>query len=398
MPIPKAEYGDEYAYYFQYAFFVKKADDCRLFLDTYAVQTAHPVRLEDGHVWVSAGDMEHIYAPYMQITGADKVAVRYFAPLHAEYERVLDDTELQRDGDVLLIDMAAVMSSFGRHIFVTDNFAAVAVDADADLPEAAKSFMGQKYYYNILDGKARGEQNFAFWHEAAQRMIPYRMYIPFGYDPERPGRTLVCFHGGDADCNYMFKHTHGAIERYAERRGYVLLALTSYRKYTFFGGSRFPAGSEAFDPSVPNSLGLTDEEWETSIIAEESVMAQIEDAAQHYPLDMDALYAMGNSGGSLGIFRQVQAIGRPFFRAVACSGGVAAPASIDYELVKSTGTRFLIVMSSEDIFDGQYTGRVAMPIFREHGMDAQLCVVGGGAHLTGWADALDEIFDFFDAN
>lgn len=399
MAIPKAAPNDVFAYYFQYAVFVKGKENevCRVFLDSYACDPAAPVRMEDS-LWVSAEDCRRIYAPYLQVKDDNGiVSVTYGNPDFPELTIKPGFSLIRRENNVLYLALDSVMGQFGKTVWKAPGFTAVAVDAPAEAPVPFTGFAARMFYMNILGGKDRGEMNYVMWIEEANRLIPYRMYIPFSYDPAVPQKTLICFHGGDANADYMFNHTHGEIERYAERRGYILLALTSFRKFTFFGASRFPAGAEPFDPEKENPLGLTDEEWENSLIAERSVMTQIGDAAKRYNLDMSHLYAMGNSGGSLGIFRQVQAIGKPFFKGVACSGGVGSPWNIDYDLVRSTGTKFLIVMSSEDIFDGQFTGRVAMPIFRENGMDAELLVAGGGSHLTGWAGELEAIFTFFDS-
>lgn len=399
MPIPKAAPNDVFAMYFKYAVFIKKGSQCAVFADTYRYDPETPLVMDAKSVWMSKEELCRLYAPHLTIEDhKETLCVTYEAPDLPRRSYRVNKDQVTLSTAPAMVDVPALMEPLGKKVWKGSDYMVVSIDAKEDDPVPFANFSSQKFYYNLLDIKDRGELNYAIWYEPANRLIPYRMYIPFTYTPSAPMKTVVCFHGGDANCDYMFHHTNYKIEQFAEKRGYILLAVTSYRKYTFFGASRFPTGGESFDPEKENPLDLTEEEWRNCLIAEKSVMVQIEDAAKRYNLDFEHLYALGNSGGCLGIFRQVQYIGKPFFRAVVCSGGVPAPGALDFEIIRNTKTSFLLLMSSEDIFDGQFTGHVAMPIFLENKMDVTLSVVGGGLHLTGWSHALPEIFDFFDSH
>ena len=85
-----------------------------------------------------------------------------------------------------------------------------------------------------------------------------------------------------------------------------------------------------------------------------------------------------------------------FFRRVVCSGGMPTVTFLDPALLREKGTRFLLLMSTEDVFDGQYTWNVGYPYLKEHGVPVEFCPVGGGSHLLGWTKALEEIYSFFE--
>lgn len=277
------------------------------------------------------------------------------------------------------------------------NFAViVSIDGTRPPEEVFPSPMAVKPMRNRLEGKVFGEQDYTVWDQRANRLLPYRMYIPSTYSARRPQKTVVCFHGGDANPDYMFKHTHNEIEEYAEDRGYILLALCSYRKFTFFGGSRLPTGSDRTLEGDENPCGLTQEELEWCAIAEQSVKLQLDDAVGRYNLDQDAMVALGNSGGSLGIFRQIAQAGGPLFQGAVCSGGMPNIRAVEPQRLRESKARFLLLVSSEDAFDAQYTLRTGRPYLREQNVDVQCQVIGGGSHLLGWTHGLKKVFDFFD--
>ncbi len=398
MAIPKAPMGEAFGYDFQYLIGIKEPEGITFFLDSYLYEPVVPPITEQGEAWISAEDLRRIYAPYMAFRfQGSQAELTYTHPLAASIRTALAPKEYRQQNGVWYLRAAAVLNRcMGKDSREDSNALIVAVDGKQPVQEAFPSPMALRPHRSRLHGKAYGEQNFSLWMEEANRVIPYRMYIPFSYRAGVPQKTIVCFHGGDANADYMFRHTDNAICRYAEKYGFLLLALTSYRKYTFFGASKVPTGMDSADPRDPNPCGLTAEEQEWCQVAEKSVLLQMEDAAKRYTLDQAHLYALGNSGGCLGIFQQVKVLPAGFFRRVVCSGGMPTVTFLDPALLREKGTRFLLLMSTEDVFDGQYTWNVGYPYLKEHGVPVEFCPVGGGSHLLGWTKALEEIYSFFE--
>ncbi len=397
MPIPKAPLGEEFGYDFQYLILLPDVDGPAVFLDAYRYEPVYPPLAEDGSVWLSAEDLRRIYAPYLAISEeGGRLALTYCPPLRPSGKAVLEAADSQKAASAWYVRVVPVMRDcFGKPGREAPDASLVAVDGKKPVEEAFPSPMALLPQRNRLQGKIYGEQDYSLWMEEANRLIPYRMYIPCSYRPGVPQKAVVCFHGGDANADYMFRHTGNAICRWAEKQGYILLALTSYRKYTFFGASKVPTGKDSGDPADPNPCGLTEEEQRWCQVAEDSVLLQIQDAEKRYCLDREHLYAMGNSGGCLGIFQQVKVLPAGFFRAAACSGGLPSIQFLDTELLRSKGTCFLLLMSTEDAFDGQYTLREGYPYLQDRDVPVEFCPVGGGSHLLGWTLALEDIFGFF---
>ena len=395
MSIPKAAPNEVFAYYFQSMILAEENENFHIFLDRYCYEPVKPVLIQENKIWMATEDLRRIFAPYLKIAyeGKNKI-LEYCEPGFAERKVDLTETAVCTHEGWDYLDLRLTMDALEKKSVSDDDFT-VFLLREEDTATGNKG-ISRIFYQNFIHGKICGMQYFTIWDENSDRLIPYRMYIPCSYELKKPMKAVVCFHVGDANSDYMFRLTDNEICRYAEQGGYILLALTSYRKFTFFGASRIPTGTDIFDPEAENPLGLTVEEWEYSLQADASVMLQIEDAQKRYRLDEGQMYALGNSGGSLGIFHQVQVIGRPYFRAVCCAGGIQSPSTIDYDRIAETGTEFLIVYGSEDAFDGQRIIRENMPLLVKNGMKARLLIVGGGEHLTAWTKALKEIFDFFE--
>ena len=398
MSIPAAPKGEEYAYDFQYAIFIKETENITIILDTYLYQPVYSPFIKGKAIYLAAEDVRRIYAPYLDFKKDDKqVSLKYAHPLKNTKEISLAIEDVIIENGITYIDIFSTMcGSMNREGEQDENIAIIAIDSDAPVSETFPSRFKLKALKDRLHIKFYGYQDYSLWNEEARRIIPYRMYIPFSYNPDTPNKTLVCFHGGDSNQNYMFNHTSHEISRYAERYGYILLSLCSYRKFTFFGASKLPPGYCSISPSTPNPCGLTDNEKQWCDIAEKSVLLQIQDAMNRYNIDSKNMYALGNSGGSMGIFQQVSCIESPFFRAAVCSGGMTTATFLDTDNLKSKKTAFLLLISSEDEFDAQYTFREGYPYLLKKGVPVEYKVVGGGSHLTGWTKALAEIFNYFE--
>lgn len=395
MSVPKASIGEEFAYEYQYAVILKLAETMKIFLDRYLYEPVHPPLFTDGGIWLSGEDLRRIYSPYLTVRGE---ILSYHRPPEKAVKAEIRSEEIREERGIVYIKLTALKRILGKEFDENPERAILAIDGKEPVSAVYPGPMSVLPYINRMKGKEKGMQDYSVWMEKAARLIPYRMYIPSGYIPGVPNKTVVCFHGGDANQDYMFLHTNNEICRYAENEGYILLALCSYRKYTFFGASRIPSNAFPANPKDPNPCGLSEEEMICSQNAEESVLLQIRDAGKRYSLDPENMYALGNSGGSLGIFRQVGILPKGFFRAVSCSGGMPHADFLDLECLRKTGTRFLLLMGSEDFYDNEYTSKEGYPKMKNAGIPVIYHTVGGGMHLTGWADGLDKSFLFFREN
>ena len=63
--MPKARPGEEFAYYFQYAIFVKEKENTKILLDTYEYEALYPPIYTNLDTYASMEDLVRVYAPYL---------------------------------------------------------------------------------------------------------------------------------------------------------------------------------------------------------------------------------------------------------------------------------------------------------------------------------------------
>jgi poly(3-hydroxybutyrate) depolymerase len=126
---------------------------------------------------------------------------------------------------------------------------------------------------------ARGPADLAltFRSPASGRDQPFRLYLPSGYDGQKPMPLLVALHGTGGDHNKYFDHPaygDGIYRREAEKRGIVLLC-----------------------PSEGDPLNLPTE-WRG--LGEVNVLALIEEVCRRFRIDRDRIVLSGQSMGGTG--------------------------------------------------------------------------------------------------
>lgn len=126
---------------------------------------------------------------------------------------------------------------------------------------------------------ARGPADLAltFRSPASGRDQPFRLYLPSGYDGQKPMPLLVALHGTSGDHNKYFDHPaygDGIYRREAEKRGIVLLC-----------------------PSEGDPLNLPTE-WRG--LGEVNVLALIEEVCRRFRIDRDRIVLSGQSMGGTG--------------------------------------------------------------------------------------------------
>lgn len=248
----------------------------------------------------------------------------------------------------------------------------------------------------ILSGrKTYGDFYETFWYEEAQRIVPYRLYIPTTYRKGTPSKLIVGLHGANSDHNAIFERSNGKLARLAEERGYIILAVNGLYYRSFYGYCYPTSGgvnSRNIKGNEENPLMLTDVQLKERWLSQNCIMATIDTVMKNYAIDKEKIFMMGNSMGGAGtIWLAGQNPG--MFRAISPSGGNVSPR---YFQVESLGdTPVLFVVGTEDDF-GAYHQDDAAEEFVKRGSNYTMCYVGGGNHSFAWSYALNQVFDFFD--
>lgn len=223
-----------------------------------------------------------------------------------------------------------------------------------------------------------------YYYEAADCLIPYRLYVPSSYNPDKASRLIVYLHGAcgsegeDGDLSF----THGEFEQLAEKYNTLFLAPNGYC-HGFYGG---------WTPEL-HPEQASEEERRYLHLCEQEPLSAIKEICNLYHVDERNIFLTGNSMGGGGTFYLAMHYPR-LFRAIAPCGAVVNTDIFSYNLSDMKNMPMLLVVGTENIDYGR--AEQTVKDLKTCGINAVLHTVGGGLHESAWIKALPEIFEFFD--
>lgn len=236
------------------------------------------------------------------------------------------------------------------------------------------------------------------WFEEGKRLMPYRLYVPYSYDPAKPNKAILLFHGGATNENVYFDDSQNQLQFYAEKYGYLLIAPTSYSVSTFFG-SLIPILQtiDGIDPTTAdpkNPEGWPQFTIELRAMANRAAWTELNYIFEHWNIDRNNLFGQGNSAGSNAL--TYFALTYPgLMKAIIPGAGWVNPNFADMSILRNIPIMHLI--GSEDHFGVDYI----KPIYElcdKLGLDCTRVIVGGGTHFNAWTLIIDKMFEFYEAH
>lgn len=213
--------------------------------------------------------------------------------------------------------------------------------------------------------------------ESAGEIMPYRMYVPTGYDASRPMPLIVALHGLGGTEDSFFTGYDRLMPRLAEERGYLVAAPLGYRVDGSYG---WGLGTPPADPTTRSVQERS----------EEDVMRVLEAVRRDYNVDPDRIYLMGHSMGAIGTWR----IGPKYpdlWAALGAFAGAGQPATLD----RIRDLPQFVVHGDADPTVNVSGSRGMVARMRELGTPFEYIEVPGGGHSDVVAPRLAEMFDFF---
>lgn len=403
----------EYFYNLKTVHFVSGYEYAFMDKNQYELKVKPVVTGED--VLVSLSDLEKIFAPYMSIkinknsaviemdgkkvgieSGSKKLSVN-----GAEYEMTQIADTLEKE---ICVPVAQVMGiAFKMKVESTKNpnsmpnpynwtrpNSIVAISKDKDFKFDGAFFN----YINVaMRGKADGELYKTYWFEAANKVMPYSLYIPTDYEPSKPSKMVVAIHGGGLAEQYIYTLSKNMMQFYCEKYNYIFLGPNACVKGSSYGCLIPPKQmNEPKTDDPKNPMGYTKEEIALKQLGDKSVMHAIGLVKQNYNIDEKHIYLMGNSMGALGTFH-LPTVHKGMFKAIAPSGG--CPDCDYFDLKALKGLPIRLVAGTED-HHGYDLIKYGYKKMVEAGLDVEFCKVGGGVHYDSWAYVLEGTFEFFE--
>jgi poly(3-hydroxybutyrate) depolymerase len=216
--------------------------------------------------------------------------------------------------------------------------------------------------------------------ETANEIMPYRMYVPKGYDGARAYPLIIALHGLGGTEDSFFTGYDRSFPPLVEQHGYILAAPLGYR---VDGGYGWGVGNPPADAGTRRSQQAS----------EEDVMQVLQRVREHYKIDPNRIYLMGHSLGGIGTWKVAPKF-PDIWAAIAPIAGSGNPDS----LARIRHVPQIVVHGDDDRTVNVRGSRAMVAKMKELGIEHRYIEVPGGSHGGVVAPNLDAILSFFDAH
>jgi predicted esterase len=247
--------------------------------------------------------------------------------------------------------------------------ASEAMDFDAELTKATKLAASLKENSGAL-ASLRGDIRMAYRSSFDGKLLPFRIYVPSGYDKSKKYPFIMLLHGAGGDENNFLDRYEGQWPKLAEERGYIIAAANG----------RGPVSGYAKENG-----------------AEQDVMDVIALVEKSYSIDPARVYLAGHSMGAAGTWR----LGfdyRNRFAALAPIAGTRASPGIDTALSSGRKVPTIVVCGVKDALVSVAGCRQVAEKLKSLGYDSKYLEYPDGDHLSVAVTSVKDIFDWFDGH
>jgi poly(3-hydroxybutyrate) depolymerase len=252
-------------------------------------------------------------------------------------------------------------------------------DPDKDLAAAEAVAAAAKSGKDPFAGRT-GDIKRHYRLDAANEIVPYRMYVPAAYTGAKAFPLIVALHGLGGTEDSFFDGYNKALPPLAEQHGYIVAAPLGYRVDGSYGwGLGAP-------PPDPNTRRAQD-------FSEQDVMQVLQRVRQLYKVDESRIYLMGHSMGAIGTWKIAPKY-PDIWAAIAPISGNGAPATLE----KIRTVPEIIVHGDADPTVPVAGSRNMVAKLKELGTEHKYIEVPGGLHSDVVAPNIAAIVEFFDAH
>ena len=124
--------------------------------------------------------------------------------------------------------------------------------------------------------------------------IPYALFVPSTYNPQKPAPLVVDLHG--LNITPLQQILFDGTTDFAERYGFIVLAPMGFNLSSWWGSrAGTPVATAAVKPGG-------DDRYSNTELAEIDTMALVKSIREQYAIDSDRIYLMGHSMGGAGTY------------------------------------------------------------------------------------------------
>ena len=216
--------------------------------------------------------------------------------------------------------------------------------------------------------------------DMANEIIPYRMYVPAGYDGSRPFPLIVALHGLGGTEDSFFENYEKAFPPLAEQHGYIVAAPLGYRVDGSYG---WGLGNAPADPATRRLQERS----------EADVMEVLRIVRQQYRIDNSRIYLAGHSMGAIGTWKIAPKY-PDIWAAIATFSGSGQPET----LARIKHIPEFVVHGDNDPTVNVQGSRAMVAKAKELGIVVTYIEVPGGNHGSVVAPNFPGAFDFFNTH
>jgi predicted peptidase len=232
-----------------------------------------------------------------------------------------------------------------------------------------------------------GEQYRIYNFPGTGESIPYRLFVPTSWTPDKKLPMLVTLRAGNTvDGPYRAGND---LVKQAAQRGYIVVTPMGYRGLSqpYYGSAYRIARTNAAAPAA----GWTQQENER---AEQDVLYVIDLVTKEYNVDQSRIYLHGQNPSASGALHLAAKYPDRFAAMVVSSGPIVFDA---YPFERLKGQMALMVIhGDQDTVNPIEASQKMAEAAKAAGVDTVYATVPGGTHLEAYLTFAAQIFDFFD--
>lgn len=223
----------------------------------------------------------------------------------------------------------------------------------------------------------RGDFERHYLLDAADEVMPYRVFVPAKYTDTKAWPLVIALHGLGATEDSFFDAYQRRLPALAEERGYLVAAPLGFRIDGFYGA----AVGRGSDPAARRRRELS----------EQDVMTVLRRMRRDYKVDERRIYILGHSMGAIGAWH-LAAKYPDVWAAIAPFSGMGDPDSA----ARMRAIPQFVVHGDADPTVAVAQSRAMVDAMKKAGLDVVYIEVPGGTHNDIVAPNLGVAFDFFD--
>jgi predicted peptidase len=244
---------------------------------------------------------------------------------------------------------------------------------------------------------ATGDQQRHYYFAEAKTELPYRIYVPKGYDGKTKMPLILALHGAGGNQNYFFKATYGMPDL-MDRYGFIFVEPLGYSRFGGYGAANLARVPVDPDPNIlpnPQPRGrpqLTPEEAaHATELSEKDVMKVLDIVEKEYNIDVARVYLMGHSMGGNGTWYLGQKYADKWAAIAPMSSGFGY---VDYPLDRLKGIPIMVTAGSRDIAMHGPQAQAQVARYKAAGLDIRYVEIPDGSHMSNIPSAFPQVIQF----